>query len=417
MNSWLSLVGMLALTALNGALAAAENAVGELSMASLDAEEGLNERVAARLRAMIAQRPQLWITARIGAAMLIFAAAGLAATGVADAIQRAVPHRVGSVALALAALTLVHAVGARILPRATMARNTLWVASRLAFPLWLQFVALAAPTRLAIRWLAIEDPPWRQALKPEHAAVIDEVQEGSREGVIDARDVQMISNVIDLGDRLVRQVMTPRPDIVAVPVESRIDDALALASRHGRSRLPVFAGDLDHVVGILHVRDGIGAVLDPAAPRALRSLVRPPHFVPESKRVDQLLRELQAQKVHLTMVVNEFGETAGLVTIEDLLEEIVGEIHDEFDTASMPIRLLAGGAAVVDGAVSIADLNEALGLRLPCSEVDTIGGLVVQAFGRTPRPGEQVQIDGAEFEVLAAREHRVVSVRVRKTAA
>ena len=188
--------------------------------------------------------------------------------------------------------------------------------------------------------------------------------------------------------------MTPRPDIVAVPADAPLPDALRTANTHGLSRLPVYDRDLDNVVGVLHVRDGVAGLLDDVSPSDLRTLARPTLVIPESKFVDRLLREMQAANIHLAIVVNEYGDTAGLVTIEDLLEEIVGEIEDEYDTADTPIEHVAPGQARVAGSLPIADLNDELSLALPISDVHTIGGLAFSAFGRVPTVGDAVTVAG-----------------------
>jgi CBS domain containing-hemolysin-like protein len=290
------------------------------------------------------------------------------------------------------------------------------LADQLSILPWLTYIAFLPVTRLLEHLLsAAEQEAWR-APDPEDAAVLNAVEEGTREGTIDAYDSEMIANVIRLGDRVARQVMTPRPDIVALAQTERVRSALAIAQEHGLSRLPVYKGDLDSIVGILHVREGSAALLDGHPPPDLTSLIRPALFVPEVQRVDLLLRELRARNTHMAIVVNEHGETAGLVTIEDLLEEIVGEIEDEFDMPEVHILPAGAGAVDADAAVLIAEVNEALDLALADDEVDTIGGLVYNTMGRVPNPGDSVTVDGAELEVLQTDANRIMRVRVRKIA-
>ena len=315
--------------------------------------------------------------------------------------------------MALAVLSVLHAGGARVTPRILAQRHPLRIARRFSWLIYGQYV-LFLPASLPFERLLspTEQEAWRGP-DPRDAAVIEAV-EGAREGAIDATDIEMITNVIELGDRVVRQVMTPRPDIVAVTAETPLRGALRTAHAHGLSRLPVFDGDLDNVIGIIHVRDGLAELLEPDQTADLRSLVREPLFVPDSKYVDRLLREMQADNLHMAIVVNEYGDTAGLVTIEDLLEEIVGEIEDEYDIPDVPIVSLGPGRLVVDAGLPITDLNDELGLALTAESVDTVGGLAFSAFGRVPAVGEAVNVNGAVLRVHAVKETRITRLEVTR---
>ncbi len=412
--SSLSLAAIIILTLLSAVLATAENAALELSRTALDLHPPRSERAERQLAALLDNRFRFWVSARLGATLAIFTAATLAATSLGDALMEVIPSRAGSVAVAIASLAVLHAVLARIVPRILAQRYASVLARRLAVFAWAQYVVFLPVTMLLERLLSPADHEAWKGPDPEDAAVLEAVEEGTRVGSIDETDSAMIANVIELGDRVARQVMTPRPDVVATPIDTPVRDALALARLHGLSRLPVYTDNLDHVVGILHVRDGMGALLDETGPTDLRAFLRAAFYVPESMRVDLLLRELQAKKTHLAVVINEYGETSGLVTIEDLLEEIVGEIEDEFDAPEIPIQEAADGEAVVDANVLIADLNEALDLSLVGEDVDTLGGLVYNAFGRVPDEGETIAVDGAALEVLETLENRIIRVKVRK---
>ena len=178
----------------------------------------------------------------------------------------------------------------------------------------------------------------------------------------------------------------------------------------------MYDGDLDEVVGIIHVRDGLAALLEPTQATDLHSLAREPVYVPDSKFADQLFREMQAANTHMAIVVNEYGDTAGLVTIEDLLEEIVGEIEDEYDTPEVPIEPLGPGRTVVDAGLPITDLNEELGLNLPADDVDTLGGLAFSAFGRVPAVGDSVNVGGTTLRVHEIMENRITRLEIRRAA-
>jgi CBS domain containing-hemolysin-like protein len=249
----------------------------------------------------------------------------------------------------------------------------------------------------------------------ELRAVVDDAhREGRLEG--EARD--MIRGVIGLDEVRVAAVMTPRTSIVAIPAAASWEEAVRLAAESGHTRLPVWGRSPDDVVGILHIRDVFGlfaaGFAPDTAPPALRQLLRPPWFVPESMNVGKLLREFRRGNTHLAIVTDEYGGVAGLVTIEDALEEIVGEIADEHDEAFTDgIRPLAPDACEVLAYTRVETINRQLGCRLPEEEdFDTIGGFVFHQFGRIPEVGERLETHGVRIEVLAATRRRIDLVRI-----
>jgi CBS domain containing-hemolysin-like protein len=404
----------LLLITLSGFVAAAENAANQLSRTSL-AEQRANARSATQRLIELRENPfRFWVSARVGTALIVFTAAALTATTVSDALSAAIASRAGGVVIAMGLLAVLFSVFGVVVPRILAQRHPEPMAQRLSILCWTLYKSFLPLTRHLEGLLSLAEQQAWKGPAPEDEAVIDAVEEGTREGAIDEHDFAMISNVIELGDHVARQVMTPRPDVIAVSVDSPVHDAMRTANQHGMSRLPVYGKNLDDVVGIVHVRDAIATLLDSNGPASLSDLLRAPYFVPESKRVDELLRELLARKTHMSIVVNEYGETAGLVTIEDLLEEIVGEIEDEFDESESQIQVISPNEIVVDAGVLIADVNQALGLALHDQDVDTIGGLVYNEMGRIPRPGEDITVDSAAIQVMETRENRIVRVRVSK---
>jgi len=222
---------------------------------------------------------------------------------------------------------------------------------------------------------------------------------------------ELISSVIEFTDAIVREVMVPRIDMVTVPLAADTARALEVVVASGRSRVPVTGENLDDVLGVLYARDLLGSRDTGASPAPVRTLMRQAHFVPETKRVSELLRELQRERVHLAIVVDEFGGTAGLVTIEDLLEEIVGEISDEYDTEELMVEESDHGF-LVDARLSVQDLSELVGLRLPDEDWDTVGGLILGLAGRVPEEGETFEIDGLRLTAERVQGRRVSRVRV-----
>jgi putative hemolysin len=241
------------------------------------------------------------------------------------------------------------------------------------------------------------------------------VNVGAEQKVLEEQEREMIHSIIQFGDTIVREVMTPRPDMFAIDVASSARRALDLVIAEGYSKLPVYEDTIDNVIGVAHDRELLIALSNGTlAQTPIRALMRPITLVPESKRVSELLREMQRGKFSLAIVVDEYGGTAGLVTMEDLLEEIVGEIRDEHDEGEEEsIRILAHDEAIVDAKTNIEDVNAKLGTHLPHEDFETIGGLTVGLFGRLPHEGEEIDAgDDVKLRIDRTRGRRILTVHV-----
>jgi CBS domain containing-hemolysin-like protein len=238
----------------------------------------------------------------------------------------------------------------------------------------------------------------------------------AQEASIETEEREMIHRIFEFGDTVVREVMVPRPDMIAVDADSTVDEAIRIAIAAGKSRLPAFNETTDDIVGLVFLKDLVTRSGSGEGNEPVRQMLRPAHFVPESKRVAELLREMQAQKLHISIVIDEHGGTAGLVTMEDLLEEIVGEITDEYDLDEPSIERLPGGALRVPGRTPIDEVNELLDAELPQEEWDTVGGLVFDALGHIPVEGECARVSGLEFCAERMQGRRIVSVRITRVA-
>lgn len=235
---------------------------------------------------------------------------------------------------------------------------------------------------------------------------------GHQEGVIDAQERELIHAAFTFGDTVVREVMVPRPDVVAIEERRPLRDAVALVLEHGHSRLPVYAGQLDHVEGIIYVKDLLRAVSEGRSDAALADVRRPAHFVPESKRVADLLQEMQRHTFHMAIVTDEYGSVAGVVTLEDLLEELVGEIADEWDREAPELEQRGEGVWRVAGSMPIRELAEVLGVSLPSEDWDTVGGLMLGLLGAIPREGQEVRCGRVLFRAEKVQRRRVLAVLV-----
>jgi CBS domain containing-hemolysin-like protein len=223
---------------------------------------------------------------------------------------------------------------------------------------------------------------------------------------------RLLRSIVDFADRLVREVMTPRPDIAAIPAEATFDELRAFYREQEYSRIPVYRGSLDNIVGMVFVKDLIKRHDEPGT-TPITTLVRPAYFVPETKRVAELLKEFQRNQVQSAIVVDEYGGTAGLVSLEDLIEEIVGEIRDEYDVETEPIVEEGEGAFLVSGKADIDAVAERLGLDVEPEGFETFGGYLLARLGRVPAVGETLEVDGLVIEVLEAERRRIHKVRVR----
>ncbi len=226
---------------------------------------------------------------------------------------------------------------------------------------------------------------------------------------------EMIASVIELGEQPVREIMVPRIDIVAATDSSIVRDVLDLIIKSGHSRIPIYDSSIDNITGVVYAKDLLKFLRDGEQAAPVLPLAREPSFVPETKKVDELLHEMQQRRVHLSVVVDEYGGTAGLITIEDLIEEIVGEIQDEYDVAEEDlIEEVSDREALFDARVSIRDVNDTLDLDIEDEDFDTLGGLLYHELGKVPNVGDEVRVDGAVVTVLSTTGRRVRKVRVMK---
>ena len=271
---------------------------------------------------------------------------------------------------------------------------------------------LVALTKLISKPFGI-DPTRTPELSAAEIRLI--VEQGSQQGVLEAEEEQMISAVMSLSDSKLHEVMVPRIDIVAIDQEASFDDAVTLVLTEGHSRTPLYKESVDHIVGILYAKDLLRIIAAGGPRPRLRDIMRPALFVPESQAVDDLLNELQRRRVHMAIVLDEYGGTAGLVTIEDLLEEIVGEIQDEFDEEEPMKVIVREGEAILDGRADIDEMGELVDPALELEddeEYDTVGGFVYHRIGRVPVVGDKVTVGPFTITVVKVIGRRVGKVRV-----
>jgi CBS domain containing-hemolysin-like protein len=244
---------------------------------------------------------------------------------------------------------------------------------------------------------------------PERASEKSEEEEGA---ISEEEGRELLQSIVDFTETLVREVMTPRPDIIAIRADVTLQDLRSVFREEQYSRMPVYRENLDNIVGIVFVKDLVA--LPPGAEPPITTLMRSAHFVPESKRCSELLKEMQRRQAQMAIVVDEYGGTAGLVTVEDLLEEIVGEIRDEYDVESETVTDEGNGTFVFSGKVSVDEVRDRLDVEIEREGFETVGGYLLSQLGRMPYVGETIDIGGLSFEVLEVERRRITKVRARR---
>jgi CBS domain containing-hemolysin-like protein len=318
-------------------------------------------------------------------------------------------------AVAFACITFLHIVLGELAPKAIALlhpeQTSRWVAPPLI--LFTQatnpFIWLLNGTANAIlRLLGAREQSERERVhSPEEIMML--VEQTRQTGRIALQGARMIEGVFEFSEKNAREVMTPRTRMVAFPVKLSLEEAADQVAQAGRSRYPVYRETLDDIVGTVHAKD-ILAALRSRDGRGLSAVLRPPLFVPGTREVEDVLADMKRQKTHLAIVLDEFGGVAGLVTMEDLLEEIVGQIYDEYDRPE--IAQAPGAQRLLSGSMEVRDVNQALGLALDDSEYTTLGGVLFGALGRLPKPGDRIPLEGATFEIVQMEGRRVGTVRV-----
>ena len=317
-------------------------------------------------------------------------------------------------ALALAALLIALA---SLLGRLAALRHPESMFLRLAMPLRL-LQAVSGPLLAVLVWATrplTQGSPSAVPASPlvTEGDVLQLVEASKAQGVLEQGEAEMIHSIIEFGDTIAREVMVPRVDIAAVPLEMPLEEVVDRMIERGFSRLPVFRDSIDQVVGLVYSKDLLAAERQNRTDTPLQDLIRPAKFVPGSKTVNLILRELQQEKVAMAIVVDEYGGTEGLLTMEDILEEIVGEITDEYDPENPPTVIREqNGSALVDAKMILEDVNATLSLSLPVDEYETLGGYVYGLLGRVPAQGESIEVDGLRLEVAGVDRQRITSVRL-----
>jgi len=238
------------------------------------------------------------------------------------------------------------------------------------------------------------------------------IDASEQQGIIDEDEGEMLQSILELDETILREIMVPRTDMVCIDAEAPLSQALTTILNSGHSRIPVYKGNIDNIIGLVYAKDLLRFWGRPIDEIALAEVLRPPYLVPESKQVSALLKEFRETRVHIAIVIDEYGGTSGLVTIEDLIEEIVGDIQDEYDLEEDWLVEDADGSIIVDGRLSIEEFEEHYDIEVPREKFDTVGGFIVEQYGRVPAVGERVRVDNFEMRIEQGDERAVRKIRI-----
>ncbi|HXI81839.1 MAG TPA: hemolysin family protein [Verrucomicrobiae bacterium] len=424
----LDILVIVLLTLLEGFFVAAEIALVSIRRSRVEQLVDEGSSGARRVRRLLDDPGRFLAVSQLGLTVIGFFASAFAAVNLADGLTNILAgagiDRGTAQGLALIIVTIILAlftiIFAELVPKTLALSSPERFALALSIPIDFlaralgPLIALLTGVTRAIAGVFGANVTNEAQITAEELRLI--VERGGEQGVLEAEEEQMINSIIELGERRLHEVMIPRIAIVALPASATLEEAIDKLVEEGHSRIPVYEESVDEVVGILYAKDLLPFLKSSSGPRpVIRSLLRPPVFVPESMTIDDLLHEFQRRKVHIAIILDEYGGTAGLVTIEDLLEEIVGEIQDEYDTEEPMIVRLSDDEARVDGRADVDDLAELFDTELGLDdedEYDTVGGLVYHRIGGVPSPGDEIDVDGLHLTVETTDGRRVGKVLV-----
>jgi len=420
------LVIIVLLTLLEGFFVAGEIALVSIRRSRVEQLVDEGRPGARRVRRLLDEPGRFLAVSQLGLTVIGFFASAYAAVSLVDSLKRVLEPVAGSNAegIALVIVTVLLAlftiVFAELVPKTLALANAERVAIALSLPIEFlaralsPLIALLTGITSAIAKLFGANVTNEAQITAEELRLI--VERGGEQGILEAEEEQMINAVIELGSRRVHEVMVPRIAMATIQATATFDEAIETIVEHGHSRIPVYDESVDEILGILYAKDLLPFLREAAGPRPeLRSLLRTPVYIPESMTIDDLLHEFQRRKVHIAIVLDEYGGTAGLVTIEDLLEEIVGEIQDEYDVEEPMVVRLSEDEARLDGRASVDELEELFDAHLGLEdedEYDTIGGLIYHRIGGVPTPGDRVEVNGLTLTVETTDGRRVGKVLV-----
>ena len=432
----LSLVILILLVATNAFFAMSEIAIISTNSKKIERLAESGNKKAKHLLDIISSQSGFLATIQVGVTLSGFLSSAVAADKFAGMLADAlsfIPISKGIISgVSLVVITLILSyftlIFGELVPKRVAMKNPEKVALSVAGPVWgfskaMKFFVsfLAASTNGVLKLMGLGGKDDEETVTEEDIMML--VDEGEETGAIEQHEKHMIQNILQFDDKDAMDVMTPRTDMVMVSASTTVEETLNLAKEEGFSRIPVYEKDFDDIIGVAYVKDLIDHVLHGGKDEPIGNTLRKPIYVPETKLCSKLLREFQEEKVHMAIVIDEYGGTSGLVTMEDLLESIVGEIEDETDHEDADIQKISDNTYLVDGGTSIEDVEDVIGISLNVeenSDSDTVAGWILEQLGSIPKSGDQIVLpvdNGFEIVVQRIEEHRISKVLIRQAAA
>jgi magnesium and cobalt exporter, CNNM family len=425
---WIEAIGILFLIALIGFFSACEVAIVSTRKSRMQelADEGNRS---ASIVIQFQNNPEKFLaTIHVGVVSSLTLASGLAG---AMGFEHLVPSlqtsgvtwiREGSnwisLAIIVAGIGSLVVVFGELVPKSLSLRFAERVALRVAQPLSVFAAIFKYPVKLLTVASNVFLFPFKDKTSFMESRITEEefklmLEEGTKSGIIDKTEHELIESIFEFTDTTAKEVMIPRPDVVALNINTGRDKIIKIVLEEGYSRMPVYKDTIDNIIGVVYTKDLLG-LLEYSEVIIIEDIIRPAFFIPETKRISQLMRELQQKKQHLAIVIDEFGGTEGIVTMEDILEEIVGEIHDEYDEELKDVESVADGAFLVNARISVKDFNERFNASIPeADEYDTISGFLNKIAGRIPDLNEELKTERVSFTIVKKSQRRIRQVRVK----
>ena len=402
---------------LSAFFSASETAFFSLSAADLDRMKNRKDTATRQVVKLMSQPKKLLISIIIGNTIVNISAASLAAILTLDICNSIGFDPEIGISIDVIVVTLVILIFSEIVPKVAAVKNAKRVATNFSYPLtifYYLFTPVVSIFHIFTEWLTHIFKINKDKLLLSEEELLALVDVGEERGTLEQEEKEMIYSIFEFGETNVREIMIPRIDMISISTETDIDTLLELIKKHMHSRIPVYQDKIDNIIGIIFAKDLLPymykkktRVFDP------KELARPAYFVPEQKKIDELLREFQTEKIHMAIVVDEYGGTAGLVTLEDIIEEIVGEIQDEHDSEQPMYQKISEKEYLIDGSMDLEELNEELGLTLPTEEgVETLAGFLFGLFGSVPKEKQEVDYKGYQFVIEKIIRRRIKQVRV-----
>ncbi len=411
-HDWILLLALLVTLFVAAVAAAAETALTSVSRIKIRNLAEENDPAAQRIERLL-QKPQTFLTTILVVSNIAVITASTLATIIAVDL-----NFTGAEVVSTVLLSLIVLIFCEITPKSAAVQSPERWARWLVGPV--EFASrVLQPLVRALTWITSHIVRLFGGQNVRHGPFVTEdelrllVEVSEEEGVLEEEEREMIDNVFELSDTAAREVMVPRIDMVTIEMDDTFDDATQIVLQGGQSRIPVFENSIDNIVGVLYAKDLLRVLASGRKPATVRQVpLRPAYFVPESKRLDDLLRELQAQRVHMAIVVDEYGGVAGLVTIEDVVEEIIGDIKDEYDVEEQLFERMDENEFIIDAKVTLDEFAEIANRELPPDGYETLGGFVYARLDKIPTVGDVVRYGDMEFTVLSTKGRRITKVKV-----